>query len=81
MLAVGLRLVRHDHQIGLLEPVDVGRATGYRRYSTDLRVPLSSVIRPRPTVSGVSSRESLLSRAITATHEGVRRPFVLRGDA
>src|SRR5258708_11954574 len=32
---LSLKMLRHYHQIGLLEPVDVDRATGYRRYSID----------------------------------------------
>ncbi len=32
---LSVKMLRHYHQIGLLEPVDVDRATGYRRYSTD----------------------------------------------
>jgi len=31
---LSVKMLRHYHQIGLLEPVDVDRATGYRRYST-----------------------------------------------
>lgn len=37
-------MLRHYHQIGLLEPVDVDRATGYRRYSTD-QIPTAQIIR------------------------------------
>ena len=29
---MSVKMLRHYHQIGLLEPVDVDRATGYRRY-------------------------------------------------
>jgi DNA-binding transcriptional MerR regulator/effector-binding domain-containing protein len=32
---LSVKMLRHYHQIGLLEPVDVDRASGYRRYSTD----------------------------------------------
>src|ERR1700739_1707746 len=32
---LSIKMLRHYHEIGLLEPVDVDRATGYRRYSTD----------------------------------------------
>ena len=35
-----VKVLRHYHQIGLLEPVDVYRCTGYRRYGTD---PISTV--------------------------------------
>ena len=37
-------MLRHYHQIGLLEPVDVDRATGYRRYSTD-QISTAQIIR------------------------------------
>jgi DNA-binding transcriptional MerR regulator len=37
---IGVKMPRHRHQIGLLEPVEVDRCTGYRRYSTD---PISTV--------------------------------------
>jgi DNA-binding transcriptional MerR regulator len=32
---MSVKVLRHYHQIGLLEPVEVDRCTGYRRYSTD----------------------------------------------
>src|ERR1700746_3630066 len=32
---LSVKMLRHYHEIGLLEPVDVDRATGYRGYSTD----------------------------------------------
>jgi DNA-binding transcriptional MerR regulator len=37
---MSVKMLRHYHQIGLLEPVEVDRCTGYRRYSTD---PISTV--------------------------------------
>ena len=37
-------MLRHYHQIGLLEPVDVDRATGYRRYSID-QISTAQIIR------------------------------------
>jgi DNA-binding transcriptional MerR regulator/effector-binding domain-containing protein len=41
---LSVKMLRHYHQIGLLEPVDVDRATGYRRYSTD-QIPTAQIIR------------------------------------
>src|ERR1700747_2700409 len=41
---LSLKMLRHYHQIGLLEPVDVDRATGYRRYSTD-QISTAKIIR------------------------------------
>ena len=41
---LSVKMLRHSHQIGLLEPVDVDRATGYRRYSTD-QIPTAQIIR------------------------------------
>src|SRR6201986_2507181 len=38
------KMLRHYHEIGLLEPVDVDRATGYRRYSTD-QISTAQIIR------------------------------------
>src|SRR6201987_786213 len=38
------KMLRHSHRIGLLEPVDVDRATGYRRYSTD-QISAAQIIR------------------------------------
>jgi len=37
-------MLRYYHQIGLLEPVDVDRASGYRRYSTD-QISTAQIIR------------------------------------
>src|SRR6266851_6400241 len=37
---LGVKTLRHYHEIGLLEPVDVDPATGYRRYAPDqIRTP------------------------------------------
>jgi DNA-binding transcriptional MerR regulator len=41
---LSVKMLRHYHQIGLLEPVDVDRATGYRRYRTD-QISTAQVIR------------------------------------
>lgn len=41
---ISVKMLRHYHQIGLLEPVDVDPTTGYRRYSTE-QVPTAQVIR------------------------------------
>src|ERR1700739_584653 len=41
---LSIKMLRHYHEIGLLEPVDVDRATGYRRYSTD-QISTAQIIR------------------------------------
>jgi DNA-binding transcriptional MerR regulator len=41
---LSVKMLRHYHQIGLLEPVDVDQATGYRRYSTD-QISTAQIIR------------------------------------
>ena len=38
------KMLRHYHQIGLLEPADVDPDTGYRRYTTE-QIPVAQVIR------------------------------------
>lgn len=41
---MSIKMLRHYHQIGLLEPADVDPHTGYRRYATD-QIPTARVIR------------------------------------
>src|SRR5271156_7031124 len=41
---MSVKTLRHYHRIGLLEPADVDRHTGYRRYTT-AQVPIAQVIR------------------------------------
>lgn len=41
---LSVKMLRHYHQIGLLEPVDVDRATGYRRYGID-QISTAQIIR------------------------------------
>ena len=41
---LSVKMLRHYHQIGLLEPVDLDRATGYRRYSID-QISTAQIIR------------------------------------
>ena len=41
---LSVKMLRHYHQIGLLEPVDVDRASGYRRYSID-QISTAQIIR------------------------------------
>src|SRR5246127_2692878 len=41
---LSVKMLRHYHQIGLLEPADVDRDTGYRRYSTD-QISAAQIIR------------------------------------
>jgi DNA-binding transcriptional MerR regulator len=41
---LSVKTLRHYHEVGLLEPVDVDRGTGYRRYTTR-QIPTAQVIR------------------------------------
>ena len=41
---MSVKMLRHYHQIGLIEPADVDPFTGYRRYTTD-QIPTAQVIR------------------------------------
>jgi DNA-binding transcriptional MerR regulator len=41
---ISVKMLRHYHQVGLLDPVNVDPATGYRRYSVQ-QVPTAQVIR------------------------------------
>jgi DNA-binding transcriptional MerR regulator len=41
---LSIKTLRHYHGIGLLEPADVDRASGHRRYTTD-QIPVAQVIR------------------------------------
>jgi DNA-binding transcriptional MerR regulator len=41
---MSVKMLRHYHQIGLLEPVNVDVATGYRRYSAD-QISIAQIIR------------------------------------
>jgi DNA-binding transcriptional MerR regulator len=41
---VSAKMLRHYHQIGLLEPADVDPDTGYRRYTTE-QIPVAQIIR------------------------------------
>jgi DNA-binding transcriptional MerR regulator/effector-binding domain-containing protein len=41
---ISVKMLRHYHHIGLLEPADVDSATGYRRYTTQ-QLPVAQVIR------------------------------------
>jgi DNA-binding transcriptional MerR regulator len=41
---MSVKMLRHYHQIGLLEPADVNPHTGYRSYTTD-QIPTAQVIR------------------------------------
>jgi DNA-binding transcriptional MerR regulator len=41
---MSVKMLRHYHQIGLLEPADVDAGTGYRRYTTE-QIPTAQVIR------------------------------------
>src|ERR1700741_3629861 len=65
---LSVKMLRHYHQIGLLEPVDVDRATGYRRYSTD-QISTAQIIRrfralemPLEEIRTVMSTTDILQR-------------------
>jgi DNA-binding transcriptional MerR regulator len=57
---LSVKMLRHYHQIGLLEPVDVDRASGYRHYSTD-QISTAQIIRrfraPRGRSATVDARQ------------------------
>ena len=63
-----VKMLRHYHQIGLLEPADVDPHTGYRRYTT-AQLPTAQVIRrfrelemPLEEIQGVLSADDLATR-------------------
>jgi len=53
-----VKMLRHYHEIGLLEPVDVDADTGYRRYATEQIVTAQIIRRFRPKAARRRSRES-----------------------
>ena len=70
---MSVKMLRHYHQIGLLEPAEVDRTTGYRRYSTgqistaqiirrfrDLEMPLDD-IRGVLTTTDINERNALIN--------------------
>jgi DNA-binding transcriptional MerR regulator len=61
---LSVKMLRHYHQIGLLEPVDVDRASGYRHYSTD-QISTAQIIRrfrAAPRAIGDCRRASAIAR-------------------
>jgi len=63
-----VKTLRHYHQIGLLEPADVDRHTGYRRYTAE-QIPTAQVIRrfrsvgmPLEEIQGVLSAPDIPAR-------------------
>jgi DNA-binding transcriptional MerR regulator len=72
---LSVKTLRHYHEVGLLEPVDVDPGTGYRRYTT-AQVPTAQVIRrfrslnmPVEAVKGVLTAPDLEARnALIAAH-------------
>jgi DNA-binding transcriptional MerR regulator/effector-binding domain-containing protein len=59
---VSVKMLRHYHQIGLLEPTEVDPHTGYRRYGTD-QIPIAQVIRRFRAVSMPLERIHAVLRA------------------
>jgi DNA-binding transcriptional MerR regulator len=65
---VSVKMLRHYHQIGLLEPADVDADTGYRRYSIE-QLPAAQVIRrfralnmPLDQIKAVMAAPDLVTR-------------------
>src|SRR5690349_11626701 len=63
-----VKMLRHYHQVGLLEPAEVDPHTGYRRYTTG-QIPAAQVIRrfrdlgmPLEEIQGVLSAPDLRTR-------------------
>ena len=82
---MSVKTLRHYHQIGLLEPADVDRHTGYRRYTTtqipvaqvirrfrDLDMPLDH-IRSVLEASDVESRNRLIAAHLNRLEDGLSR--------
>ena len=75
MTHLSVKTLRHYHQVGLLEPMDINPESGYRYYDTD-QVPTAQVIRrfrdlamPVEQVKAVLSAPDLPSRnAVIASH-------------
>jgi DNA-binding transcriptional MerR regulator len=70
---LSIKMLRHYHQIGLLEPVDVDRATGYRRYSTDQISTAQIIRRFRALEMPLDEIRTVMSTTDSATrpHSGV----------
>ena len=82
---MSVKTLRHYHQIGLLEPADVDRHSGYRRYTTaqipvaqvirrfrDLDMPLDQ-IRAVLEASDVESRNRLIATHLNRLEDGLSR--------
>jgi DNA-binding transcriptional MerR regulator len=72
---MSVKMLRHYHQIGLLEPADVDPHTGYRRYTAD-QIPIAQVVRrfreldmPLDEIAAVLAAPDVQTRAErVATH-------------
>jgi len=82
---LSIKTLRHYHRVGLLEPADVDRFTGHRRYTTD-QIPAAQVIRrfreldmPIEEIRGVLSapdiqaRNELIAAHLSRLEEGLAR--------
>ncbi len=65
---MSVKALRHYHRVGLLEPADVDRFTGHRRYTTD-QIPTAQVIRrfreldmPIEQIKGILTAPDMLAR-------------------
>jgi DNA-binding transcriptional MerR regulator len=80
---MSVKMLRHYHQIGLLEPADVDPHTGYRRYTAD-QIPTAQVIRrfrglqmPLEQIRDVlaapdpASRNALIASHLDALHSSL----------
>jgi DNA-binding transcriptional MerR regulator len=72
---LSVKTLRYYHQVGLLEPADVDRFTGHRRYTTD-QIPTAQVIRrfreldmPVEEISGIlTARDIAIRNELITAH-------------
>jgi DNA-binding transcriptional MerR regulator len=82
---MSIKTLRHYHRVGLLEPADVDRFSGHRRYTTD-QIPTAQVIRrfreldmPIDEIRGVlaatdvTARNELIAAHLSRLEEGLAR--------
>jgi DNA-binding transcriptional MerR regulator len=82
---LSVKMLRHYHRVGLLEPADVDADTGYRRYTTD-QIPTAQVIRrfrdldmPLDQIHAVleapdlSTRNALISAHLASLEQSLAR--------
>ena len=77
---MSIKTLRHYHRVGLIEPADVDRFTGHRRYTTD-QIPAAQVIRrfreldmPIEEIRGILTAPDVAARnELIAAHSAARR--------